>query len=65
MTALEGVQAYIRRTRNPVKKVYAQQLYWFKLLGGSQPEPKTPDSLSYMGAQAVRLEVDGIFQTTR
>jgi hypothetical protein len=51
------MEAYIRRIRNPLKRAYAQA-YWKWLASGQQgPEPERDPSLSYMAAQAVRMEL--------
>ncbi len=55
-TTEEIVQAYIRRLRNSRKKDYAVA-YWAWVSGGKQgPEPGKGE-LSFMGAQAVRIEI--------
>lgn len=46
---------YIERIRNPLKRDYAASFYHYLLNGGKEPE--RPEELSYMAAQAVRLEL--------
>jgi len=50
----DAATKYIRRIRNPQKRLYAE-LYLAHLLGG--PEPGRPPSLSLMAAQAVEIEL--------
>jgi len=47
--------AYIRRIRNMAKRDYAQRYYTW-LCAGSIGEPPERGGLSYMAAQAVRME---------
>jgi hypothetical protein len=51
---MHEARSYVKRIRNPEKRRYAQA-YLAYLTGG--PKPDTADyRLSYMGAQAVRLD---------
>jgi len=52
-------QKYIKRIRNPQKRVYAYEYAMYTLHGG-QVEPAR-GSLSYMAAQAVRMELTRLF----
>lgn len=49
------LRAYVARIRNVPKKVYACAYIEWKEGGGHGEEPARPATLSYMGAQAVRL----------
>ena len=50
-----SAQAYIRRIRNAAKRDYATR-YW-AWLSRAGPHPDEPEELSYMAAQAVRLQL--------
>jgi hypothetical protein len=57
-----GVEAgkYIRRIRNRQKREYARAYLFYVLKGKRGGEPSR-GTLSYMGAQAVRMQLDSIF----
>lgn len=51
-----NVEKYINRIRNQKKKTYAQEyLEWLRVGDDDAPDP--PEGLSYMAAQAVRMNV--------
>ena len=54
-------QKYIRRIRNTNKRIYAQR-FWDYLNGYMPIEPS--HGLSYMAAQAVRMELHRIYRET-
>ena len=49
--------AYARRIRNPKKRAYAMS-YLESWLRHESTGPELPEGLSYMAAQAVRIELD-------
>lgn len=49
---------YVRRIRNSDKRWYASTYLAYAL--GEQGEPSRPAGLSYMAAQAVRMEINEI-----
>jgi hypothetical protein len=52
-------EAYIRKIRNPFKRAYAVDYWrWLQTCEGDAPA-YNPAELSYMGAQAVRINLDG------
>ena len=53
---------YARSCRNRVKRQYAED-YADYLDGFTEQEPSRPETLSYMGAQAVRLSLADIART--
>jgi hypothetical protein len=53
--------SYVARIRNQPKQSYAREYLAWKR-GYRLTEPERPDSLSYMGAQAVRLQLDPMFR---
>lgn len=55
---------YIKRIRNRAKKRYAEMYAEFLERGGLErgPEPERPKELSYMAAQAVRIELHAIYR---
>lgn len=58
--AWDEAAAYIRAIRNEDKRRYGQdQLAWLRR-GGAGSEPARPPGLSYMGAQAVRIQLSAI-----
>jgi hypothetical protein len=58
-TATQDVERYIRSLRNPHKRDYAIA-YAEYLSEGATGEPPLRGSLSYIAAQAVRLELESI-----
>jgi hypothetical protein len=52
---LDGAARYIRAIRNRVKRAYAVAYLAYRL--GEGPEPADPRDLSYMAAQAVRMNL--------
>ncbi len=54
-------QAYINRIRNSNKRIYARN-FWDYLNGWIEREPS--HGLSYMAAQAVRMELHRIYRET-
>jgi hypothetical protein len=48
---------YIRQIRNPLKREYAIAYLTWLMNGQKGPEPEPDLNLSYMAAQAVRLEL--------
>lgn len=55
-TSGQAVAVYLRRIRNQAKRQYGYAA-WHAIVNG-QEMPGTPGNLSYMGAQAVRLELE-------
>lgn len=54
---MHSAESYVRRIRNVSKRAYAEvYLQWLRA-GRSGQEPLRPNNLSYMAAQAVRLEL--------
>ena len=53
----QAAAAYVRRIRNPLKQAYAQAYASFVATGGGVHEPAQPTGLSYMAAQAVRMDL--------
>ncbi|HEU5407205.1 MAG TPA: hypothetical protein VFU48_05525 [Nitrospira sp.] len=51
---------YIDKIRNPLKRSYAASYYDYLRNGGD--EPTRPEGLSYMAAQAVRLELGSLYR---
>jgi hypothetical protein len=58
VTRLELAQAFIHRIRNIHKRDYALDYLRWWTEGGREPE--RPDGLGYMGAQAVRMQIEAI-----
>tara|TARA_Y100000034_G_C6796613_1_gene357073 strand:+ start:359 stop:649 length:291 start_codon:yes stop_codon:yes gene_type:complete len=59
---ITATERYIKRIRNKRKRVYAEHYAGFLLTGETQPEP-IEDGLSYLGAQAVRLQLRDILKS--
>ena len=55
------VERYIRATRNPIKKQYANAYAMFQMAGRGEPE--IPTGISYMASQAVRLRIIAIINS--
>lgn len=51
---------YMRRIRNKAKKHYAFAYWQYKL--GHSIEPQQPADLSYMAAQAVRMNINELLK---
>jgi hypothetical protein len=49
--------AYVSAIRNAKKRAYATQYRLWLLAGRNGDSPEVPTGLSYMGAQAVRLQL--------
>jgi hypothetical protein len=54
---------YIKQIRNITKRTYAQTFHGWMLGGCRTVEPRRPDGLSHMAAQAVRLTLISFYQT--
>ena len=55
---MNTAESYIRRIRNVSKRAYAEAyLRWLRAGRPEHQEPLRPNNLSYMAAQAVRLEL--------
>ena len=55
-TPEQNATAYIKRIKNAAKRKYAMS-YLAYLYGTTHLEPDDPHNLSYMAAQAVRIEL--------
>ena len=55
-----AASSYVRGIRNMQKKAYAADYLIFLLVGGKKL--KVPEDLSYMGAQAVRMNLEDILK---
>ncbi len=58
MRDIDKAHGYVRRIRNKQKKQYAAE--YLSFLRGYGPEPELPKDLSYMGAQAARMNLEDI-----
>ena len=59
-TDLAAAEKYVSKTKNALKKAYAEKyLKWKK--GGEKGESPDKGALSYMGAQAVRMSIEDYF----
>jgi len=58
VTRLELARAYVNRIKNSRKREYALDYLRWWTEGGREPKP--PDGLGYMGAQAVRIQINAI-----
>jgi hypothetical protein len=54
----DALNDYVKRIRNPYKKDYASEYAHFAITGGAEPPDRGP--LSYMAAQAVRMNIKEI-----
>jgi hypothetical protein len=59
----KDIESYIKRIKNKAKKDYAQRYYTWKLKGEKGEEPDR-GSLSAMGAQAVRMQLEDLMEST-
>lgn len=57
----EQAQQYIRAIRSVPKRQYAES--YFRHLTTGTASPERPENLSYMAAQAVRLELSGMLES--
>ena len=55
---LDNVEKYVKRIRNESKKIYASD--YFKYLKGESGEPDVPSALTFMEAQNVRVNLQGM-----
>ena len=55
---LDNVEKYVKRIRNENKKIYASD--YFKYLKGDSGEPEVPSSLTFLDAQNVRVNLQGM-----
>lgn len=58
---LFNARKYVSSIKNAAKRKYAEQYLLYRM-GNFEKEPDRPAELSYMGAQAVRLELNSLLR---
>ncbi len=59
---MKEADSYVVKIRHKAKREYAQK--YLAYLRGEAPQPTCPKELTYMGAQAVRLNLDSLVAKT-
>jgi hypothetical protein len=60
-TIQQKIRRYVLTLRNAEKREYAEKFSAYVLNGRNGNPPEYPATLSFMGAQAVRLAIDEIY----